>query len=319
MGPIKKNLTLVIVAVVCVLVFAAGAYMAVAESNSISKAKQKISSAEMQLNNFRFADPAPTEENVIASEKNLADLDKELKKLRDVLERGARLNTSADGIEVTAAIQQYISEYQRKAAANFYVDSKGIEQPIQLPNNFGFGFESYQGATDTLENSESTGQLDKQRQILSYLIDKLYESKPHSLVSVKRELLEEKGDDSGKNGFRVDQAITAKVPGAIDAMGFSVSFTGYTDSLRNFLQQLRKFDLPIVVRSIEVERPAGANTVVAPDDNNLDDIFGGFGGASTSPTEPFKEQKAVVTQNVSTFTVVVEFIQVTLITADKNV
>lgn len=318
MGPIKKNLTFTIAVVVCVLVFAAGAYLAIAESNMISKAKQKISSAETQLNNFRFADPAPTEENVIASKKNLAELDKELQKVRDVLERGARITTSTDGIGVTAAIQQYISEYQRKAARYNYVNSEGEEQPIQLAEKFGFGFDQYLGVSTTLDDTETTAQLDKQRQILSYLIDKLYESKPHSLVSVKRELLEKKGDESGKNGFRVDQAITAKVPGAIDAMGFSLSFTGYTDSLRNFLNQLRKFDLPIVVRSIEVERPAGASTVVAPDNNNLDDIFGAFGGGSTSPTQPTKAQKAVVSQNVSTFTVVVEFIQV-ILPADKNV
>ncbi len=318
MGSIKKNLTFTILVAICILVFAAGAYLAFAESNTISKAKQKISAAETKLNSFRYADPAPTEDNVLASEKNLAELDKELQKIRDVLERGARITTSRDGIGVTAAIQQYIPEYQRKAARYTYTAADGTEQPIQVPDRFGFGFEQYLGESPTLDNSETTAELDKQRQILSYLIDKLYESKPHSLVSVKREIIEIKDEKQGKGKFRVDPAITAEVPGAIDAMGFSISFTGYTKTLRDFLNQLTKFDLPIVVRSIEVQRAAGSTVVEAPTSDALDDIFAGFGGASVSPTEPVKEQKPVISQNVSTFTVVVEFIQVTL-PADKNV
>lgn len=319
MGSIKKNLTFTITVGVCVLVFAAGVYMAIKESNKISEAKQEISMAETQLNNFRFADPAPTEENVIASEKNLAELDGKLQKIREVLERGARITASRDGIGVTAAIQQYISEYQRKAARYTHKDSAGEEQPIQLPEKFGFGFEQFLGVTATLEDSDMCGMLDKQRQILSYLIDKLYESKPHGLVSVKRELLEKKSADAGQNDFQIDSAITARVPGAIDAIGFSLSFTGYTESLRNFLNQLRKFDLPIVVRSIEVERPTGASTFVAPVNNSLDDIFGGFGGGLTSvPAQPDVEEKPVISENVSTFTVVVEFIQV-ILPEDKNV
>ena len=67
-----------------------------------------------------------------------------------------------------------------------------------------------------------------------------------------------------------------------------------------------------------LQRAAGSTVVEAPTSDALDDIFAGFGGASVSPTEPVKDQKPVISQNVSTFTVVVEFIQVTL-PADKNV
>jgi hypothetical protein len=45
------------------------------------------------------------------------------------------------------------------------------------------------------------------------------------------------------------------VPGAINTLAFGLTFTGYTDSLRELLNNLAKFDLPFVVRSIEVERP----------------------------------------------------------------
>lgn len=316
---IKKNLAFTIVVALCVLVFLAGAYMAFTQSSQISKAKQAITGAEAQLNNARFADPAPTEENVKASEENLAKLESELEKVREVLERGARINTSSDGIEVTASIQQFIAEYRRKASQYMYTDSNGEEKPIDLPDNIGFGFEVFRGSdVPTLENGDVTAQLDMQRHILSYLLDKLYESKPHSLVLVERELLEA-GEDAAKNSFKIDDAITAKVPGAIDTMGFRVTFSGYSDSLRNFLNQLRKFDLPIVVRSIQVERPSAGKVTEAPRRDAIADIFGGAFGADASQSAVTEDpRETVVSQNVSKFIVELEFIQV-ILSADKNV
>ena len=73
------------------------------------------------------------------------------------------------------------------------------------------------------------------------------------------------------------------MPGAIDTLAFGLTFTGYTDSLRGLLNDLAKFDLPIVVRSIKVERPSGSSTTAkVPDNNNLDAFFGVFDGGSNS-------------------------------------
>ena len=74
MGFIKKNLIFTIIMAVCILAFAAGLYFAFAESGKIDQKKQKITSAESQLKSMRFADPAPTPENVEASAENVAEL-----------------------------------------------------------------------------------------------------------------------------------------------------------------------------------------------------------------------------------------------------
>lgn len=312
MGFIKKNLTFTIVLVVCFLAFGAGVYLAFAESGKISQAKQRISGAEAQLNNLRFADPAPTQENIAASEANVAELEQEIAKVREVLQRGARLATSTDGIGVMASIQQYITEYGRKAQEFTHTDADGNEVAIELPGDFAFGFEQYMDEATPEDDAKIIATLDKQRQILSYLLNKLYESEPHSVVAVEREILESTGGEESASGFEVSDAISARVPGAINTMGFSLSFTGYTNSLRSFLNQLAKFDLPIVVRSIQVERPTGASTTTAPARNSLDEIFGVFGGAEASEEAPKEAQKPVISENVSKFTVVVEFIEVIL-------
>ena len=313
MGFIKKNLTFTIIVVVCTLVFFAGAYLAFVEAGKIDQAKQKISSAESQLNNMRFADPAPTQENVEASAENVAELEAELRKIREDLERGARITTSTDGTDVMAGIQQFISNHQREAAAHSDKDGEPFE--IIVPDDFAFGFEQYLNEATMLDDEELIPVLDKQRQILSYLLNKLYDAEPESIVSVEREVLELKAGGNGSaKGFAINPAITAKVPGAINTLAFGLTFTGYTDSLRELLNNLAKFDLPIVVRSIEVERPSGVRTTAkVPASNNLDAFFGVFGDGSDSEVDvPEEAQKPVISENISTFTVVLEFIEIVL-------
>jgi len=313
MGFIKKNLTFTIILVVCILVFFAGAYLAFAEAGKIGQAKQKISSVESQLNNLGFADPAATPGNVKASAENVAKLGAELRKIREDLERGARITTSTDGIGVMAGIQQFISNYQRKAATHTDKDGEPVE--IIVPDDFAFGFEQYLDEATMLDDEELIPVLDKQRQILSYLLNTLYDSGPESIVSVEREVLELKAGGTGSaKGFTINPAITARVPGAIDTLVFGLTFTGYTDSLRELLNNLAKFDLPIVVRSIDVERPSGGRTTAkVPASNNLDAFFGVFDGGSNSEVEaPEEAQKPVISENISTFTVVLEFIEIVL-------
>ena len=313
MGFIKKNLIFTIIMAVCILVFAAGVYLAFDESGKIDQKKQKITVVESQLKTMRFADPAPTLENVEASAKNVAELKAGLRKIREDLERGARISTSADGIGVMAGIQQFISKFQRKALTHTDKDGEPVE--IIVPSDFAFGFEQYLDEATMLDDEELIPVLDKQRQILSYLLTKLYESEPKSIVSVEREVLELKAEDSrSAKGFAIQSAITAKVPGAINTLAFRLAFTGYTDSLRRLLNDLAKFDLPIVVRSIEVDRPSGISTTAkVPANNNLDTILSIFDVGSNSEVKaPQEAQKPVISENISTFTVVLEFIEIAL-------
>lgn len=314
MGFLKKNLIFSVVVFVCLLAFAAGAYFAFTESGKISQAEQKISRAESQLNNALNTDPAPTTENIQASAENVRELTAELESIRTNLEQGSRLQTSSDGIQVMAAIQQFISDYQRKAQENTREEDKAA--PIQLPDDFAFGFEQYIDEAKIPEDADVIPVMDKQRQILEYLLNKLFSANPHSIEAVKREVLENKSESEAGQGFQVDPAISARVPGAIETLGFSLTFTGYTDSLREFLNTLTHFDLPIVVRSVEVERAEARAASQRPtrNTNNLDAIFGVFGGEAESneAEAPQEVQKPVIAENVSSFTVVVEFIEIIL-------
>lgn len=306
----KKNLIFSTVIIVCLLTFFAGSFLALNESGAIGKAEQEMKSAQANLKNLRFSDPAPSMENVEASAENVAQLQSALNAIREDLQRGDRLSISSDGIGVMAGVQQFISDYQRKSSGQ--VDVNNEPAPISLPQDFAFGFQEYIDEAKPLSDPKSSAVLDQQRQILSYLMDKLIEAKPTSLVSVEREVLEQVQIQQGGKSFQIDKAISSRVPGAIDTLAFRLSFTGYTDSLRSFLNNLAKFDLPIVVRSIDIQRQGGIkNTATSTNSNNLDSIFGAFGG-SDDEEAPKEAQKPVISENLSTFTVVLEFIEIVL-------
>lgn len=313
MGFIKKNLIFTVILAICILAFATGVYLAFAESGKIHQTANVKDNAESQLQSMLLADPAPTLENVEASAENVAELKAGLRKIREDLERGARITTSADGTVVMPRIQQFISKFQRKALTQTGNDGEPVE--IIVPGDFAFGFEQYLDEATMLDDEELIPVLDKQRQILSYLLTKLYESEPKSIVSVEREVLELKAQGSSSaEGFAIQPAITAKVPGAINTLAFRLAFTGYTNSLRRLLNDLAKFDFPIVVRSIEVDRPSGVTTTAKVPSNNDQDTFAMFfdDGLNSEVEVPEEAQEPVISENISTFTVVLEFIEIVL-------
>jgi hypothetical protein len=317
MGLFKKNPGFCTFCVVAVLVFAAGATLVVMESDKLSKSMRQVASVDSQLNGLLVANPTPTAENVQAAQQNAAELSAKLLSIRQNLQRGSRLTISNDGTRVMSSVQKYISNCRRQVAT--HVNAAEVAAPIQIPQDFAFGFEEYLKTTNISEDSSIVPQLDKQRQVLSYILNQLIAADPAGIQAVERELMV--GADSKMSGFQINPSISARVPGAIDTLAFRVTFTGYTPTLRKFLNNLAQFDLPIVVRSVAVDRPA-TNAKAAKSKqskaSNIDDIFSVFGGSS-APAEAASveagsdaNQIPVISETESSFTVTLEFIEIIL-------
>ena len=312
MGLFKKNPIFCVFCVFAVLVFTAGATLLVMESGKLSSSKKKVASADSQMNGLLLARPAPTSANVQAAQQNAEELSTQLRRIRENLQRGSRLTISNDGTRVMSGVQKYISNYRRQVAAHKNVSD--VAAPIQIPQDFAFGFEAYLKQTNIPQDSALVPQLDKQRQVLSYILNQLIAADPAGIQAVEREII---GDTDAKaTSYRINPAISARVPGAIDTLAFRVTFTGYTPTLRKFLNNLAQFDLPIVVSSVAVDRPtSNAKTANAkkPKASRIDDIFGVFAGASTSvETAPEANQTPVISETESSFTVTLEFIEIIL-------
>ncbi len=323
MESLKKNPIFAAIAIVCVLVFLTGVVLTVLANGAVGKAAKKFDRAERELNAAHRGEVAPSPDNVAASAQNLTQLTNELKRIRADLEKGANLQLSEDGVSVMASIQQFISESSNKLDSHQSVEAgsgDSVDSPITYEEGFAFGFDAYSDASTIPEDSQIISLLDKQRIILEAIVDKLVASNPESIELIERESLEgpvsnrRKGKVSGT--FIIDPEVSARVPNAIKTTAFRVGFKGYSSTLRSFLNQLAEFDLPIVVRSVEVERPEGSDTVdldQAEPENSLESIFGNFGSTDDTEEAPKQEaQKPVIVDNISTFILVLEFIEVVL-------
>ena len=171
MGLFKKNPAFCVFCVVAVLVFAVGAALVVMESGKLSKSKQRVASADSQINALLAANPAPTPANVQAAQQNAEALSAKLLSIRENLQRGSRLAISNDGTRVMSGLQKYISNYRREVAS--HKNAAEVSAPIQIPADFAFGFEEYLKTTNISEDSSIVPQLNKQRQLLSYILDQL--------------------------------------------------------------------------------------------------------------------------------------------------
>lgn len=292
MNLLKRSPALFGFCIASVLVFLGLIALTFFESKKLSETKLQVESADGQVKDLMYANPAPTEKNIRAAEKNLEELQGRLQSIHQELQEGAYLNASNDGVSVISSILRYISEYKKRVEN--HVDINGVSAPIKVPEEFAFGFERYYKTT-IIPEGEIVPKLDKQRQILSYIFDKLIAADPTSIQSVKREDFESPSDK--ETGFKIDPAISARVPDAIDTLAFQITFTGYTPTLRKFLNSLAYFELPIVVRSVEVDRVESNSQSNASRTFN----FVSNGNANKIP---------VISEIESVFTVTLEFIEV---------
>lgn len=189
----------------------------------------------------------------------------------------------------------------------------------------------------------------RQRQIAQYLMEALIEARPRAILSVKRERtvtkaereardaaiaagqpapeISDSGDESG-DYFAIDPRDTARVPGYVDATAFRIGFVGQTTALRAFLNRLASFELPVLVRQVEVDvasaeeatSQAPAEEAPAPDQPQaaaaaaapsiLLTADAPAPAPKAAPPKPRVPSAApIVTKPLSKFTVTVEYVE----------
>jgi len=314
MGLIKKNIVFSLSLCGFILVAACGVYLMLQQYAQVSLGHAAIARNEMKLQRVRLANPSPSIQNVDASEGNVVELRQQLAELRADLQRGPHMQASLDGVRVMAGIQQFISDFSRSAET--HLDGSGEAAPIRVDEGMAFGFEAYAQQASVPEAVSAIPKLDQQRQVLVYILTQLIDANPQAILSVERELVvgENLAAEQVKSSFRIEPAVSARVADAIDTLAFRVVFDGYTDNLRLFLNNLAQFDWPIVVRSVQVERPDEQvlKSESKPPKSTLDELFGAFAStaASSEIAEVVESQKPVVSENASRFMVTLEFIEI---------
>jgi hypothetical protein len=103
----------------------------------------------------------------------------------------------------------------------------------------------------------------------------------------------------------MDPRLSLRVANLVEAMAFRLVFVGPTGTLRTFVNQLSRMELPVAVRCVEVEPAAGSEaaqngpTASGPNSSML---------VTEPPGNAADDLVLVVAPALSKFTVTVEFI-----------
>jgi hypothetical protein len=301
-------------------VTAGEAWLIFSQRSQAAKLTAEIEQKEQALQAFSRQQPFPSRENVAAVEADRQEAEKtrdEIRKLlratgevADKIEAASVPNTSADAWYVIA---DYVERVRATAQAAH----------VGLPAENRLGFALYAG---TGPERELIPAVFRQLQYADYLMGVLIAARPREILSLHRErpLTEAQKRQNAEGAgsglapsyssaaeagdfFTMDPRTSARVPGFVETSPFRFSFVGTTSSLRSVLNQLAKFELPVVVRSVEVEslnkqepaarsRPSAANPFA---------LFGETGEGAPAAVET---EKPLIEQTDSRFVVTVEFI-----------
>jgi hypothetical protein len=280
------------------------------------------------LQRFSTSTPFPSRENSTAIEadrmhaqETLAGIRKALQASSELVERYATAKVPATSTDAFFDLASFV-EHMRESA---------LKADVVVPQGSWFGFSTYSSTGPVQELIEPVF---RQRQYVEYIVGALLESKPREIRAVERsrpltaaqkEALKsaEAGaapavdNSSGTSGeaaadfFVIDSRSSAKNEGFVDTVPFRLTFTGTTEVLRTFLNELALFKLPVVVRSVEVsplDKSLTASHVetTVPKSNSL---FGVFGQDASAGAVAASEVKPLVEQIDSVFVVTVEFIK----------
>jgi hypothetical protein len=305
-------------------------------------AERRLAQRRTDLESMTVLMPPPTRAVATAIEADLAQARTALASMQAELKgRGPaaeRLRASKPPGARTDAYFDLATfvEKSRAAAARNEVEIR--------PEAARFGFSSFANEGPMPDHIEAVF---RQRQIAQYLVDALIEARPRAIFSIKREATLGKADrdaraaaiaegqpppevhgEEGPDYFVIDPRVTARVPGFIDTVPFRFVFTGQTAALRTFLNRLASFELPVLVREVEVEPATAEESAAAP---VVDDAAAAASAPETSvaasvvltadapapesaPPRASRVPRAssatpIVARTLSKFTVTVEFVE----------
>ena len=315
MDSIKRYPVLTAILALCVAAFAAESYFLWSFNGRVSSARNDREAAVRKAHDAEKLNPAPTAENRDAAAKNAEELKAVLAKVKATFQETPQKITDfpADGPAMLLAVNGYVADLRKKAS------DKGVITDSDKPT---FGMALYTSGM-LAPPQDKIPAVYKQLKVLEYLLNHLFDDgkqqgqdmklvfvRRENVAAVRREIAKgvyapsaEAGDESHNELFTIDPAVTARVPGAVDTLAFEIQFISYSESLRSFLEVLKRFDLPLVIRSIQVEPATTA------------DLAGTTGvSASGVPVKPRSasvsaDAKPVVAENLSKFTLVIEYIE----------
>ncbi len=226
----------------------------------VEELRETYESRLAEYERLRNHDPSVTRENVQLARQDLERVQANLEEIRIALGAQADVpelfeDPPADTTQAFFDITSFVDEYREKAR-NVVLETG---QRMRFRDDEHFGFSRYRNSGPPNQLVEPVF---KQRQIAAYLLDTLFEVRPVELVRFRRGDVAARRDVSAPGSeredvFTIPSAISARIPDFVDTYEFQITFRGYTSTLRDFLNRLATFEMPLLVRSVEVQPTEG--------------------------------------------------------------
>lgn len=314
-------------------VSAGAAWLNFSQRGEISRLRSLIDQQSAELSGYASSAPFPSRDNVAAVEQDRKvvealrdDIRRSLSAKTELAESLAAATVPSSPTDAYFDIANFVERVRETAAAAGVVVS---------PDNR-LGFAAY---ASTGPDREIIPLVFRQRQQADYLLGLLINARPREIVSVQRQQpltasqrqqIEEAlasgqprptfsaGLQDGGDYFEINPMVSAAKPGFIETNAFRLTFDGTSASLRILLNALARFELPVVVRSVEVASLTRSDSGSRPPPRRPENRpFGGFGGATDGgfgDNSQVELVKPLVEQNDSRFVVTLEFVSL----VDKN-
>ncbi len=306
----KRNPVFGTILTILGLILAAQVVVLVLERNNLEQVRRSYESKVFEYERLLNHSPSLTRENLDLVVQDRRNVEDNLASIKAAL--GAEADV-ADFFGVAPAtsqdaffdLQNFLDAYRERARQVGGEEGEGV----RLRDNESFGFSRYgtRGPPSALIED-----VHKQRRIAEFLLDTLFEARPVELVRIRREdVAERRGIDAPGGGdrediFTIPETMSARIPGFVETYAFQLTFTGYTATLRDFLNRLSAFEVPVLVRGVEVVPANGAGSGTAATRERRIPV------ASPAATEAAGEDNGavpIVTPHLSRFVVTVEYIE----------
>jgi hypothetical protein len=274
----RKNPLFAFALTVCALLVA-GELALIYERFAASRdAAKRLEQRRVELQGMAELTPPPTREVAAAVETDLAKAQRALASMQGELKGHGPAAERIHSAKLPAArTDAYFDlatfvERMRESARKHEVEVRSEAAR--------FGFAAYANEGPALDHVEPVF---RQRLIAQYLIESLIEARPRALLAIKRERtltkaerearetarangepLAESYGEEGPDYFTIDPRVTARMPGFLDTTPFRFVFTGQTAALRTFLNKLASFELPVLVREVEVDTASAEEAAEQP-------------------------------------------------------
>lgn len=310
---LKKNLRFTFAMVVLAAVLVVEAVMILGQRAEAREAEDAFRSKVDEYSRLAGGEVLPHRRNVENSAAEIERQREELKLYHSSMQGQAGLAEAFADHPTSRSdaffdIASFVDDY-RERAINAGLRAEDVEDSH-------FGFEAYSSVGPAEGRLASVY---KQRLVVAYILDRLFEAEPKSLIEVRRP------GDGGENGnqggaFRLSPQFTAAIPDVADTSAYQVVFTGRASTLRSFLNQLTSFDMPLIVRNVQVD-PAGQTGDRRRESSERRQPRRAAPRSSPAETEEQSEDEngaesrngeriPLVADNLSRFTVSMEFVDV---------